>query len=489
MKTTKNRIISLICAFVMVIATVAVAASCKKTPDPSDGSDSASGSITENDVLANIPDSNFDGYKFKVLARAGEAYTGEIYDDGTTPEPVNEAVYRRNQILQDKYDFEIEIYPVDSDQESAHSDEMRRSVAAQDGQYDLGLIHTIAAGTLAADGDLYNWNNIPVIDFSQPWWNQQIIDCLEVGNSLYMATNDTSIHSMEYAWGMVFNKNLAEDMQIDEDFYGLVRSGEWTIEKLHSITKGIADDIDGEMGMGANDRYGLGINWWGGTIALMYGMGQMVCERDSEGYPVLNFNTPKTVDIVDKMYNLMYENESCMSPVYSPNVYTAFMEDRILICEIVINELANLRDMSSEFGVLPLPKYDTNQKNYLSMVDGHANMMCIPNYITNTERHGVILESLAALSHELVVPAYYDVTLQNKNSRDEDSKEMLDIIMNGRTYDFGYLYDIGGLSFMMYKLMEGRSTNFVSEYMSAEPAAITQIMNLVSTFEQLEQDN
>ena len=114
MKTTKNRIISLICAFVMVIATVAVAASCKKTNDSPDGSDSASGSVTENDVLANIPDSDFDGYKFKVLARAGEAYTGEIYDDGTTAEPVNEAVYRRNQILQDKYDFEIEVYPVDT---------------------------------------------------------------------------------------------------------------------------------------------------------------------------------------------------------------------------------------------------------------------------------------------------------------------------------------------------------------------------------------
>lgn len=68
MKTTKNRIISLICAFVMVIATVAVAASCKKTNDSPDGSDSASGSVTENDVLANIPDSDFDGYKFKVLA-------------------------------------------------------------------------------------------------------------------------------------------------------------------------------------------------------------------------------------------------------------------------------------------------------------------------------------------------------------------------------------------------------------------------------------
>ena len=250
-------------------------------------------SDTDNDVLKNIPERNFGGYKFKVLSRAGSQYTLDFFDDGTTSEPVNEAVYRRNAYLQDRYGFEVVLYTVDSSDESAHSDELKRSITAQDGQYDLGLIHTIAAGTLAADGDLYNWNDIPVLDFTQPWWSDSIIECLEVGKALYMATNSTSLHSMEYAWGMVFNKDLAADMQVGEDFYGLVRSGEWTIDKLYSVTRKISDDIDGELGMGKNDRYGMGINWWGGTIALMYGMGQKVCERDSDGYPVLNFNTPK----------------------------------------------------------------------------------------------------------------------------------------------------------------------------------------------------
>lgn len=485
MKTMKNRIISATIAMTALIVAAATAVSCDGGKKPGSTTGSTAVSDTDNDVLKNIPERNFGGYKFKVLSRAGSQYTLDFFDDGTTSEPVNEAVYRRNAYLQDRYGFEVVLYTVDSSDESAHSDELKRSITAQDGQYDLGLIHTIAAGTLAADGDLYNWNDIPVLDFTQPWWSDSIIECLEVGKALYMATNSTSLHSMEYAWGMVFNKDLTADMQVGEDFYGLVRSGEWTIDRLYSVTRKISDDIDGELGMGKNDRYGMGINWWGGTIALMYGMGQKVCERDSDGYPVLNFNTPKMVSIVEKMYNLMYENESCMTPVYMPDVYTAFKESRILLCEIVINELANLRDMGDEFGVLPLPKYDTSQKDYLTMVDGHANMMCIPSYIDNPERHGVILEAMAALSQQMVLPAYYDVTLQNKNSRDEESKEMLDIIMNGRTYDFGYLYDIGGMSFIIYKLMEGHSTNFVSDYMSAEPAAVTQIMNLVSTFEEL----
>ena len=43
----------------------------------------------------------------------------------------------------------------------------------------------------------------------------------------------------------------------------------------------------------------------------------------------------------------------------------------------------------------------------------------------------------------MYVPAYYDVALTGKHIRDEDSAEMLDIILDGRVFDLGYIYNVG----------------------------------------------
>jgi hypothetical protein len=45
------------------------------------------------------------------------------------------------------------------------------------------------------------------------------------------------------------------------------------------------------------------------------------------------------------------------------------------------------------------------------------------------ERTGQILEAMAAESKYTVLPAYYEKTLQGKYARDDDSLEMLDIII------------------------------------------------------------
>jgi hypothetical protein len=86
-----------------------------------------------------------------------------------------------------------------------------------------------------------------------------------------------------------------------------------------------------------------------------------------------------------------------------------------------------------EFGILPFPKYDEVQSEYLSL--SWNGFIMIPQ-TADPELAGAVNEALAAESYRLTVPAYYDILLNSKVARDVESTEMIDIIHKGAVYDF-----------------------------------------------------
>ena len=74
--------------------------------------------------------------------------------------------------------------------------------------------------------------------------------------------------------------------------------------------------------------------------------------------------------------------------------------------------------------------------------------------IQDPEFVGVIAEALNAESWKRVVPAYYDISLKYKGARDEQSVAMLDLIVEGRIFDFGYVYGGTSPAFWIQNLLE-----------------------------------
>ncbi|MCL2816321.1 MAG: hypothetical protein FWD23_17140, partial [Oscillospiraceae bacterium] len=63
-------------------------------------------------------------------------------------------------------------------------------------------------------------------------------------------------------------------------------------------------------------------------------------------------------------------------------------------------------------------------------------------------------------------PAYYDVSLKYKLTRDDESGEMLDIIRETLTMNFGYSYNMstGNVGNYMGELISSKNPNFTSLY-------------------------
>ena len=94
-----------------------------------------------------------------------------------------------------------------------------------------------------------------------------------------------------------------------------------------------------------------------------------------------------------------------------------------------------------DYGIIPYPKYDEAQKNYYTVPGGSFSILALPLTVTDYDIVETCVTALSAESWKNVLSAYYDVVLKYKGARDEESIEMLDIVLNGRNISFEFVYD------------------------------------------------
>jgi hypothetical protein len=267
------------------------------------------------------------------------------------------------------------------------------------------------------------------------------------------------------SWSVVtfFNKKTAEDFSLG-NMYETVNSGSWTMEKLLSMSEKVTDDLNGDGKYNEQDRIGL-LSTWDYLGFLVTSMDYSYTERDSEGLISLTEATEKIININNNLYNLYksnyYLDGNDIKPVV--DVYTdmrnAFASDHALfmIHRLEFSEKSEMRDME-QYGILPTPKYDEAQERYITPVVNEVTG--IPYVVHDSEASSILLEALTAETYRTVRPAYYDIALMRKYSRDDDSNSMLDMILKNTNCDFCYLFlDVVGVD-LFYAI--GKEENYTS---------------------------
>jgi ABC-type glycerol-3-phosphate transport system substrate-binding protein len=305
-------------------------------------------------------------------------------------------------------------------------------------------------GISALQNVFYNWNDVPNIDFDKPWWNETAINELRVQGVSFLAFSDMLISSYDNTNAMLFNKKLYADLGLTDNLYDVVREGKWTIDKLYEITKDMYRDLNGDGNYDDGDMYGL-VSIADGATSWCYGFNHPITRVNGEGYPEIALSNEKSAQIAFKMYDCYFNTPSWRLLIGEKTKegvsmwdYTGMMftNNRAVFIGAGIGAGKSFRDKEEDFGLLPMPKWKEDQEKYHSQMGGHGSIMAIPRTSAdNDEMIGTIMEALAAESNKKVIPAYYEITLKNKQLRDEESIEMLEIIRNGVLFEFGYVYD------------------------------------------------
>ena len=99
----------------------------------------------------------------------------------------------------------------------------------------------------------------------------------------------------------------------------------------------------------------------------------------------------------------------------------------------------------------------------------------------NIERTGILLEAFAWESQDTIVPAFYDVMLNGKIARDEESSQSLDIIYNSLVYYNPIAVDI--LAVNLCTQVWKNNTDFASFFAKNEAKIQKEIDKAVEAFE------
>ena len=162
--------------------------------------------------------------------------------------------------------------------------------------------------------------------------------------------------------------------------------------------------------------------------------------------------------------------------------FKLFKAGRAYFCDITFQKIELfLRDMEDDYGVLPLPKFDEKQKTYVTNVSGAGTMVVMPKSAKELDIIGPVTDAMAAASFDMITPSLYDVIASTKNVRDEQSSQMVQMIIRNRVYDPVRMYYIDGNNFAD-DLLARKSDTVASYFASVQSRAENQLQKLIDSF-------
>ena len=438
-----------------------------------DTADTPSGTAdTTADVFDGLANNTYDGREFNFLIRETE-YDG-YYMEEATGEVLDDAVYRRNTEVEDRFNIRINPISINAswDNRDVYLGTIRNSVMSASGDYDLVDGYAAVIGELFPDNICMNLWEVPHLRLNEKWWSALASEELTVNGKLFAMTGDLAINMWSNMFAMYFNKQMIEDFKYTSP-YERVTDGTWTIDSFLSDIKNVGTDLDGDGSMGDNDRWGflaydsLALDNFHNAFDIP------LSKKGADGFPVYDLQSEKLIDAIEIINALITENpnahymdqgrpnKGATSRAIFSQGSTMYFTDTLAACTM-------MRDSDTDFGIVPLPKYDEKQEGYYTTSRDGRSMFIIPNDVKDADFVGLITEALAVASYKYVIPAYYDVTLKTKAARDDESAAMLDIIREGLKLEFVAEYAIqngGGGSVIRNYL--GSSTGYASSIASS----------------------
>lgn len=481
-----TRAISLLLTALILLSCVACANSQnEENQTTTNGETEAPEAETTGGEMLDLPDVTYGGAEIKFVTRdESEWSTVEIFQEEESADPIPNAVYNRNLILEENYKVKIIEYKT-TDMVGT----VKKASNADPTEYAAICGSLDQCSTLATNGSLAELSSLEYLNLEKSWWDSKAVSGLSIGNKVYCITGDLFKTDNDATFILMFNKTIQKNKNI-KDLYTLVNNKEWTFDEMNTMIVDTTSQLDGDPKLEYNkDLLGLAMT---GDVAysLFYASGCITTAKNADDIPEYALDINRVSDVVDSA-NRFYGNSNYslnMEKVNAAGVLKnglecfggghAFFYGECLQCVI------RLRGHDVDFGVIPYPMFDSAQKNYYSYMHKTGGMVCIPKVLPEEEmnRSAVILEAMAYYSKQLLTPAYYEITLKTKAARDEESGPMIDMILESRVFDLAYVYNWGNLVSTIATQITTGGKSLVSKATQMQSKYTTNMKRTLKTF-------
>ncbi len=473
----------------------------------SNTSAAASAPTTDDNEYGEFPyaDKNFEGSDpIRLLCvetarhKYGEQQFSYIEENGASA--INSAVQNRNNFLEEQYGISFELYPVKYPNETL-------KLAVETGTDDYDMINESVDRLVAGINQGYYWSLSDKMDLSHPWWDQEAIKNLSLGDKYFIICGDAIITDDDNTYLTLYNKKIYStnaDLQAYGNIYDLVREGKWTVDLYYEMCRLVSRaDENGNWGFDAT--YG-NLSHAYGTTVMMNGCGIATVSKNEANELVVNVMNQQSVNAYNKVYELMADPyntqraEVIIGSGENPSQYgfaelaEMFNKGRGLFYNTTATNISILKsaDLDFEIGVLPIPKFDEAQEKYYNTVNMyHSTALAIPASVTadRLDRLTFAMQALGYYNRD-VIDAYYSQTLQLQALQTDDDAAMLDLIYNNRFYDIGAIYNWGGLGSIYGDIVMAQKGNTLSSVFDSKSRAINlAIARAVKDYEKMLADS
>ena len=442
----KNRIMA-----VSLIPALLLAVGCGSKDPGEQKQTSADTTITDTtaEPELTIPDYGLDleGAAFNILYFDAVEACGwsssipcDVNTDEQTGDLLNDAVYDRNRRIEEMYNLKItaqkeswEVYSV-----------LERSVMSASGEYDAAFVKQQGLSNPVANGYLAELSSL--LDFDNPWWDEKSLEGFGICGKTYAIAGDVTFVDKLCDIVIFFNKNMAEEYKLG-DIYQMVIDKKWTFDEMLKMCELVSADLNNDGVYNKDDRFGFsGQN--DAAYELFQSAGERFCTLDKAGIPYLSNDSERAVDIMMKVYTFMNNNMNFFNRQTAGlsvnDTITMFTSNRVLFLMRPLQTIMELRAMDADFGIIPTPMMDDSQTEYSTSIGFTvANCVTIPVDAKDIEISAKVLDTLSADSYFNLNSTFYDMVLGAKLTRDDNSTENLDIILDSCVFDPGCIFEFG----------------------------------------------
>ena len=420
----------------------------------------------EEKMYADLPEGDFEGASFSLLQYVEIApSSGAICVEELNGEAVNDAKYERDQAIQEKLNVEIKFTSETLDNVNKITKAM---VAAGDDLYQAISQNTpTASSKFLMQGYLVDQNTIPGLDFSRPWWNKNAMDSTRLNERTYLSFGDINYYLFDFHSILIFSKPIVEDYGMS-DPYAFVNDGKWTIDAFLEMCRGAAHDMNGDGVLGKKaDMIGYAGYESQSDMAFTHAADAELFSFDPDGVISYNGVSEKFFDVISKYSPVLGSKEYAL---HDASWRERFRDGLTLFCGLGVGELSMMRDLEFEYGLVPFPKYDENQAEYIGYVTDQMQPINVPITAADTDLCGAVLENMAAESYRRVRENYFNGLVESKYVRDEESVNTLRMLFAGDIrFAIERVYDWPDISKKIWESLRGKADKCMSEMEKIQP--------------------
>ena len=496
-----KKTLALVLALLMLVPTFA---SCSEQTSDEDTSTTTTPTAGEEEIVpeeTEEPDPfeeiDFDGREFRFYTSVDEtdATNADKFIRGlgeTNGEIVNDAVYARNLFVSELLGITLKFTEANFSY-SNHEASIKSLVMAGADEFDVITQDLMALSGLASGNYLRNVYNTKVMDYDKVYWYGEAMRDLQfVEGGMYMLLGDYFTDCLASAHALFANESILNDNYGSTEYINeMVFDGKWTIDNMATICEAVARDTNGDGQMTEGDLFGYTcIGTWGSAIPALVGTGVQYVERTEDGIAYC-YNNERSVKILEQL-NKMYWNNGTLTSIAD---YTAaglrqvFANGQTVIMGYNrIGDLENLRDIEFGVGIIPYPKLDEVQENYVTSLhdttEAGAILSTLP--VDSEEFVHTCLEVFARETNKQVIPQWYENALKVKYVDGQDDAKMIDLIHDTITSPFAVAYNgtLGGymLGTAFLTPLGSKQTDFASNYKKIEKGANKMLDRVYESF-------